>query len=269
MKLGMVTYNMGKDMTCEELITLCKQTGLQGVELRTTHKHGIEVALSPEERARIKGLFQDSGIAIAQLGSTFEFHSSDPAVVKKNIDDCQPYMQLAADVGAEGVKVRPNGLQVDKGISVEKTCEQIGLALRQLGVFGEGIGVKVRVEVHGKGTSEPKNMRQIMDAAEHPNVYVNWNSNGTDMDVEKSIAANFELLKDKLEYVHINEIGVYQYPWQDLFTRLKGINYGGWCMAEISANEDPVRFMRFYRTLFDLYTGTYRWPQEYADNPKG
>ena len=29
MKLGMVTYNMGKDMDCPTLIKFCKATGLQ------------------------------------------------------------------------------------------------------------------------------------------------------------------------------------------------------------------------------------------------
>ena len=51
MKLGMVTYNMGKDMDCPALIDLCKKTGLQGVELRTTHAHGVEIELPKEKRA--------------------------------------------------------------------------------------------------------------------------------------------------------------------------------------------------------------------------
>jgi sugar phosphate isomerase/epimerase len=259
MRLGTVTYNMGKDMDCAQLIDLCKQTGMEGVELRTTHKHGVEITLSQEERKKVKEQFASSGIEIAQLGTTCEFHSTDPAEIKKRIEEGIEFIKLAADVGSHGIKVRPNGLQVDKGVPVEKTCEQIGQALRQLGVFGEGLGVKIRVEVHGKGTQEPKNFRLIMDAADHKNVYANWNSNPTDMDENKSISKNFDLLKDKIDYCHINEIGVYQYPWQELFDKLKAMNYSGWCMAEIAPNDDPVRFMRFYRTLFDVYTGKYKW----------
>jgi sugar phosphate isomerase/epimerase len=99
-----------------------------------------------------------------------------------------------------------------------------------------------------------------MDYADHPNAVVCWNSNGTDMDANGSIESSFDLLKSKIEHVHINEIGVYQYPWQDLFNRLKAMNYQGWCLAEIQYNEQPERFMKFYRTLFDLYTGNYQWP---------
>ncbi|HRI88833.1 MAG TPA: TIM barrel protein, partial [Candidatus Hydrogenedentes bacterium] len=167
--------------------------------------------------------------------------------------------QLAADIGASGIKVRPNALP--EGVPVEKTLEQIGKASRQVAVFAEGVGVRVRIEVHGKGTNDPKNMRTILDHADHPYVVTCWNSNAQDMDESKSIASNFELLKNTIEHVHINEIGVYQYPWQDLFTRLKAMNYPGWILAEIAYNEDPKRFMKFYRTLFDLYTGNYAWPR--------
>ena len=226
MRLGMVTYNMGKDMDLPTLIDFCKKTGLEGVELRTTHKHGVELELTPPQRAEVKKRFADSPVKLAGLGSAYEFHSTDPAEVKRNIDGAIQYAQLAADVGTDGIKVRPNGLPQD--VPVEKTLEQIGKSLRQVGTFAEGIGIKVRVEVHGKGTSDPKNMRTILDHANHPNVVACWNSNPGDMDENKSIAANFELLKKDIGHCHINEIGVPQYPWQDLFNRLKAMNYGGW-----------------------------------------
>lgn len=259
MRLGMVTYNMGKDMNCQELIDFCKETGIEGVELRTTHAHGVEVTLSADERKRVRELFEDSGVVINGLGSAFEFHSPDPAVVKENIAGSCEYAKLAADIGCKGIKVRPNGLRDD--VSVEHTCEQIGKALTEVGKCGEDLGVDIRVECHGKGSSEPRNMRMIMDHAQSPAVVVNWNSNPVDMDENGSIDASFNLLKDRIAHVHITDIGIYQYPWQDLFNRLKAINYTGWCNAEIQYNEDPVRFMKYYRTLFDLYTNNYKFPQ--------
>lgn len=259
MKLGMVTYNMGKDMTLPELIDFCQKTGLEGVELRTSHKHGVELELSKEERAKVRAMFADSPVTLAGLGSTYEFHDPDPVKVKENIEGAIAYAQLAADVGAQGIKVRPNGLP--EGVPVEKTCEQIGKALRQIATFAEGIGVQVRLEVHGKGSSDPSLVRKMMDYADHPNALVCWNSNASDMDENKSIDKSFELLKHKIALVHITDIGIYQYPWQDLFNKLKGINYQGFCLAEISYNEQPERFMKYYRTLFDLYTGRYHWPQ--------
>ncbi|MCX5772140.1 MAG: sugar phosphate isomerase/epimerase, partial [Candidatus Hydrogenedentes bacterium] len=259
MKLGIVTYNMGKDMDCPALIKFCKETGLAGVELRTTHAHKVELNLDKNQRNEVKKMFADSGIEIAGLGTTCEFHSKDPAEVKKNIEESIAWAQLAADLGSPGIKVRPNGLRSD--VPPEKTLEQIGLALRQVATFAEGIGVQVRLEVHGKETSDPPNIRKIMDFANHPNALVCWNSNSGDQDANGSIQASFDLLKDKIALVHITEIGIYQYPWRQLFDDLKGINYPGYCLAEIAYNAEPERFMKYYRTLFDLYTGNYKYPQ--------
>ena len=60
MKLGLVTYNMAKDWDVPTIIEKCVETGFKGVELRTTHAHGVEVELSPSERAAVKRQFHDS-----------------------------------------------------------------------------------------------------------------------------------------------------------------------------------------------------------------
>jgi len=259
MKLGMVTYNMGKDMDLPTLLDFCQKTGMEGVELRSTHKHGVEIDNTPEQRAKVKAMFADSPVELAQYGTACEFDSPDPDKLKQNIDEAYAFCRLAADIGAPGIKVRPNHLH--DSIPHEQTIEQIGKALRQVGTFGEGIGVEIRVECHGHGTSDPKVMRAIMDAADHKNVYANWNSNPGDMDENGSIDWSFALLKDKIRHCHITDIGVYQYPWQDLFNKFKAINYQGYCCAEIQYNPEPERFMKYYRTLYDLYTGNYRWPR--------
>lgn len=259
-RLGMVTYNMGKDMDIDELIKFCTETGLKGVELRTTHKHGVEVSLSAPERDSVKKKFQDSPIVIAGLGSTYEFHAQDPGEVKKNIDGAKEYAKLAADVGAAGIKVRPNGLFDDE--PADQTCERIGKAWGEVAAFAADLGIEVRMEVHGgKGSALPVNVRKMFDAAGHPNAKVCWNSNKSDQDENGDITANFDLLKHAIGEVHITDIGIYQYPWQQLFDELKAIGYTGFCLAEIGYNPEAERFMKYYRTLFDLYTGQYRFPQ--------
>ncbi len=65
MHLGMVTYNMGKDMDLPALISFCQETGLEGVELRTTHKHGVELELTPQQRADVRKRFEDSPIKMS------------------------------------------------------------------------------------------------------------------------------------------------------------------------------------------------------------
>ena len=77
MKLGLVTYNMAKDWDVPTIIEQCVETGFAGVELRTTHAHGVEVELSASERAAVKQQFDDSPIEIVGLGSAFDYHAVD------------------------------------------------------------------------------------------------------------------------------------------------------------------------------------------------
>ncbi len=252
MKLGLVTYQIAQDWDVPTLIAMCQKTGYQGVELRTTHAHGVEVDLTPSQRQAVKQRFADGGVEIVGLGSVFEFHAVEPEVVQQNIAGTIEYARLAADLGCPGIKVRPNGLQVDKGIPPEKTLEQIGLALRECGRATADLGVQIRVEVHGRETSNPKHMRAIIDHADHPNVYICWNSNPADV-IDGSIKENFDLLKHKIALVHINELYKAEYPWRELFSELKGIGYTGYTLAEIPANPEPERLLRYYKALWEAY----------------
>jgi sugar phosphate isomerase/epimerase len=116
MKLGLVTYNMAKDWDIDTIIKTCAATGFEGVELRTTHAHGVEVTLSADERKAVKKRFADSPIELCGLGSAFEYHAIDEDELRRNIEGTKEYAKLAYDVGAPGIKVRPNGLQEEAGI---------------------------------------------------------------------------------------------------------------------------------------------------------
>ncbi|HOJ22049.1 MAG TPA: hypothetical protein PLY56_10980 [Armatimonadota bacterium] len=54
MKLGLVTYNLASDWDVPTIIERCQRTGFEGVELRTSHAHGVEPDLSPMARAEVR-----------------------------------------------------------------------------------------------------------------------------------------------------------------------------------------------------------------------
>ena len=181
MKLGIVTYNIGKDWDLDTLIANCEETGFDGVELRTTHAHGVEVELSAAERTAVRKRFGDSKVEIVGLGSAFEYDAIDPGELKQHIEGTKEYIRLAHDLGVSGIKVRPNKIHVDEGVEIETTLEQIGVSLAECGEFARDLGVQIRLEVHGRTTSDPVNIRKIMDYADHDNVFVCWNSKMTDL----------------------------------------------------------------------------------------
>jgi sugar phosphate isomerase/epimerase len=239
MKLGLVTYNLAKDWDLETIIRRCKATKFEGVELRTTHAHGVEPSIGPERRKEVRRMFEESGLKLWGLGTVCEFHSPDPDILRKNIELCKDFVILARDVGATGVKVRPNALPA--GVPEERTLEQIGNALRECGGFASNEGVEIWLEVHGSGTSHPPRIRRIMEICDHPSVGVCWNSNDTDIK-DGSVREYFELLRPYIKSVHINELWREEYPWRELFNRFT--------LAEIPESPDPERIMRYYRALW-------------------
>jgi sugar phosphate isomerase/epimerase len=251
MQLGLVTYQWGADWDLPTLLKNCRETGFAGVELRSTHKHGVEPDLTAEQRKEVSQRFADSGIELVGLGTACEFHSPDPAELKKNIELTKKFIQLCHDIGGTGVKVRPNGLPA--GVMVDKTLEQIGKSLDEVADFGAGYGVEIRTEIHGRGTSEIPNIRKIMDVSKHPGSMLCWNCNEADLD-GAGLATNFASVQDRISTCHIHDL-ISGYPWVEFFGLLKGAHFNGWTLLEEGqTTSDPIRVMKYYRLLWERMT---------------
>jgi sugar phosphate isomerase/epimerase len=251
-QIGMVTYFVAHDWTLETILKRYPELGLKSVEFRSTHKHGVEPTLSKQDRKDVKKRCADAGVVIWGIGSACEYHAADPAVVEQNVEETQRFAELAHDVGAKGVKVRPNGFP--DGVDQAKTLEQIGKALNKCGRAAADMGVEIWCENHGRGTSEIPNMRKIMDVADHDNVGVVWNSNRGVSDRDGKFDEFFDMLRPKIYSVHINEL-VNGYPYRELFQRLRETGYDRYTMIEAKPisdkEEENVRFLQFYIALWN------------------
>ena len=249
MRLGLVTMRLAQGWDLEEIITRCEELGYEAVELRTTHAHGVEPTIGPEERARVRRRFERSRIRQLSLGSTCRYQDPDPEEVGRQVDLTKRWVELATDIGAVGVKVQPHGLPPDEaGIPVEQTLDQIGHALRECGEFAEGYPVSLWLEPHGPGTTHPPYIRRIMEVADHPKVGVCWNSNPADV-VDGSVREYFTLLQPWIRSVHITELWN-SYPWREFFSLLRQSGYDGYCLTEIPDSPEPERLMRYYAALW-------------------
>ena len=194
MKLGLVTYLWAKDWDVSTILHHLEASGVLGIEPRTTHAHGIEPSLNAQQRAEIKRRFDDSPVTLVGLGSNECFDHADAAALAKAIEATKAFVKLGHDVGAGGVKVKPNSFHKD--VPREKTIEQIGRSLNIVGQFAADYGQQIRLEVHGE-CSPPPVMKQIMDVADHPNVTICWNSNRPDLE-GRGLEYNFNLLEGPL-----------------------------------------------------------------------
>jgi sugar phosphate isomerase/epimerase len=250
LKIGIMTYNIAKDWDIETIIKNCTETGYKSVELRTTHKHGVEVTLTPEQRAAVKKRFKESSLETISLASGFEFHYPEQEKVRKSIEGTKEYILLARDIGATGIRVFPNA--IPEGVPQEKTLQQIGKALAEVGEYGHQNNVEIRVCVHGRGTNSVALIKKIIDYSESPYVYVNWNCDALDS-AGKGFEYNFNSVKDRIKGVHLHELYLAEYPYRLFFKLLKESGYKGYCNAEVDGSADPIRFMKYYKALFLAY----------------
>lgn len=254
LKLGLMTHTLGKDWDIETIIKNCSETGWVHAELRTTHKHGVEVTLSKQKRKEVKKRFEDSPLEAISLASGFSYNHTDPKELKNHIEDTKEYLQLAADVGAIGIRVFPIAKQtaLHEGILGEKTMEQIGKSLAEVSLVGHNLGVDVRVCAHGDGARNIPVIRKIIDYSESPYVYVNWNCNQTDTE-DGGLVKNFNLIKDRIKGVHMHNLFSEAYPYRQFLELLRNYDPTIYCNAEINQSCEPVTLMKYYRALFLAY----------------
>lgn len=252
-RLGLVTYNWGQDWDLPTVIRNCAEAGFGGVELRSTHKHGVEIAMGKRARQEVARRFADSPVELAGLGSACEYHSPDETVLKKNVEETKAFITLCHDVGGGGVKVRPNGLPKD--VPVEKTLEQIGRALNEVAQYAAGYGVEIRLEVHGRGTAHVPHIKTIMEVADNRNAVVCWNCNPEDL-AGKGLEHNFNLVKTRIGTIHIHDLRNDNYPWQQLFALLKQARFTGWTLLEDGrVPPDIVAAMKQNRSIWEKLSG--------------
>lgn len=250
MKLGLVTYQWGRDWDLPTLIANCEKSGLWGVELRTEHAHKVEINLSAAERAEVKKRFADSPVTCIGYGSNFEYHSPDPAEVRKNIEQTKLYLQLCKDIGASGIKVKPNNLPAS--VPKERTIAQIARSFNEVGRFAKDLGQLVRVEVHGHLTQELPNMKAIFDQVTERSVKICWNSNPEDL-LPPGLEENFNSVKKWFgDTVHVRELNTEEYPYQQLFNLFTKMKYNGWILLEARTEpQDRVQAMKEQLALFN------------------
>lgn len=249
MQFGLVTYMWGADWDLPTLISHCEEADVLGVELRTTHAHGVEPSLSADQRKDVKKRFADSKVTNVGIGSNERFDDPDREVWSKAIEATKAFVLLSQDVGGSGVKVKPD--RFHPNVPKERTIEQIGKSLNILGKFGADYNQQIRLEVHGQCAELPT-IQKIMDVADHPNVAVCWNSNPQDLQGE-GLEKNFQLVADRFGATcHIHELESESYPFKELFALLAGIEYKGWALLEAgNPPKDRLAALKKQRQLFD------------------
>ena len=249
-RFGLVTYLWGRDLSLPDLLAACSASGLEGVELRTTHAHGVEPGLDPTARAEVKARFADSPVTLVGLGSNERFDAPDATRVAAAKATTLEFLKLSAAVGGGGVKVKPDSFH--EGVERSRTIEQIGRSLRELAPIAGDLGQEIRLEVHG-GCADPRTIREILQVANHPAVRVCWNSNPQDLR-GLGFRRNYDLLRPHFGgTMHVRELDAADYPFHDLVELVSEDGYDGFVLLEAHSNPPAEREAAFtsQRSIYD------------------
>ena len=249
MRFGLVTYLWGQDWDLSTLLRNCERSGVLGVELRTTHAHGVEPSLTAEERRAVRQRFEDGPVELVGLGSDERFDHPDEKALARAIETTKAFLKLSRDCGGSGVKVKPDSFH--PGVPHQQTIEQIGRSLNTLGAFALDHGQEVRLEVHGQCSPLPI-IRQILDVATHQSVRVCWNCNAADIEGE-GLEHNFALVQSRFgKTLHVRELEDESYPYRRLTDLLVATDYDGWVLLEARGKPaDRVQALIEQRELWE------------------
>ena len=251
MKLSLMTYGLGQELSLDEILGILSRQGFAGVEFRVDHgqKHGVEPELSASQRETVKARCAEAGIAVVSIASGNRFHQQDPAEVQKNTARARQVIELAADLGAPLVRVFGNNFP--EGVDREVVMRQVADCLNELGDFARPLGVDVDLEMHGDFCW--REALHTVELADHPCVGLIFNSDPRDVE-HGSIAHVFDAAGHRIRHIHMHHLTAADFPCEELLRVLVERGYDGYLSAEITAPESVSEtLLGYYARLFRAY----------------
>ena len=255
MKLSLLTYQLGTEFKLDELLAVCARYGYKGVECRAQlgHKHGVELEATSQQRAEIKARFEDSPVELAGISTSCRFESRDPAERQEQVDIAKQFIDLAADVGAQRVRVFGNAFP--EGSDKDEVVEDVGRCLHKIGEHAEGSGVDCNLEMHGDFYYWEYALRSVK-IADHPRIGIVYNCDPRETKWGP-ISTFLNPVAPYLRHIHLHNLEAADYPYPELFRILKNMGYAQFMSLECSGSSDPERVLALYARLFEwMYWNT-------------
>jgi sugar phosphate isomerase/epimerase len=222
-----------------------------GIEIRGINgdldlpKHPI---FSATQIAATRRQVSDAGLKIVNLGSSANMHFLDPKKRKTNLDEAKKYIELASQLACPFIRVFPNDLPKDQPEAA--TIDAIIQALRALGDFAKGSGVKVLLESHGK-VIQSDMLLHIMQATNHKQVGLVWDFFNMWSITKEPPAHVYATLKKYIFHTHIKDaillengekytlLGQGNAPVKEALHALKSGSYDGYYSFEWEKHWHP------------------------------
>jgi sugar phosphate isomerase/epimerase len=189
----------------DTILKVAHGEGFQGVELRFIEDDGL-LWKRPEFvgsglRTTLAKL-ADMSLQVCCVDTSCFFHSPDSAVRREMVEQGERMLELAARLGAPGIRVF--GDRVQPGATRESTRQWIAEAMSCLAARGGPGGIEVWLESHGEFASATETL-YLLQLANVEGLGVVWDPANAYAESGEVPAKGFGLLGDKVRHVHIKD----------------------------------------------------------------
>ncbi|MFK4083374.1 sugar phosphate isomerase/epimerase family protein [Kribbella sp. NPDC020789] len=210
----------------DEVLKLAQSNDVDGLELRTAPDEFTHLGLSAAERRELRGRIEDAGLEILAVSSYVNLCAVEEQPL-------EAHLELAADLGARGVRVFPG--DDDPGTTDSPSPGEIRAMDRVATAPKESRILLETHDSHSAGRKMAALLALIDSNVAGHNTRVIWDSAHTWSHGETP-AESFELLRPWLEFVQIKQSDSAQgyrpvaieegdFPIQDLLQVLEGTDY--------------------------------------------
>ncbi len=193
------------DWTLPRILEVAGREGYDGVELRFLEGDPVlwrRPELSGSGLAETRDRLRDAGLAISCVDTGSYFHHVEAAVRRRDIDEARRAMELAAELGAPGIRVFGDAVQ--PGADLSATRRFIADALSELAEHAPK-GVEVWIESHGDFAAGAAT-RAVLDLVRGPGVGVVWDpANAFEANGEQP-EDGFRALGAAVRHVHLKDL---------------------------------------------------------------
>ena len=236
MKLSFSTL-ASPDWTLPEIISIASSSGYDGIELRFVENEDSLwklPAFQGQELANTKAALSDHGLTISCVDTSCRFHFPDAKERSFWIDEGERMSDLAASLGAPGIRVF--GDKIQPGADRASTRSWIAESICNLAAKTAPKGVEVWLETHGDFASAPETAG-ILGAANGSNTGVIWDPANCFLESHESPQEGAIGLGQTIRHVHVKDMlqdhaewklvptGEGTFPLSELLSALRKLDY--------------------------------------------
>lgn len=230
--------------TLPQVIEIAVRSGYEGLELRFLEGEDSLwklPAFQGSGLATSKRMITDSGLAITCVGTSCRFHSPDPLEREGWVEEGKRMADLAAALGAPGIRVF--GDKIQPGADRETTRTWIAEGVRKLAERTREKGVGVWLETHGDFASSAETM-QIVRESGRSDIGVVWDPANAFTDGKEQPSGVAPAFGSALRHVHLRDLddrggewepvlsGEGKFPLREIVAELGKLGYAGFLSFE-------------------------------------